>query len=362
MATFYAVTYDTSFLTLVQSYIIKPYGVEQFSDYIRGAEVYKTYFGIGTPILNPAGSEIMIYEGKKNVDKWYPVRILDASDSTLPRTNVAVGSVTVTYGFESAVAETPYIIVGADWKEQGNGNYWLNIGASEFTNNGKYTVKVRTYPIANDIIFYVEVRDFMATETIADVPVANQGTAQSGTLSTIQLAITASAVNNFYSNSTVVIVNGLGAGQARVIKSYAGGTTTAIVDPDWNVAPNNTSVYKIVPLGSSPLDLIAIANAILGADLQLYLGAGVGFRNIGNILGQLAQSEFEQREYIFATVPIPAQNITLQMVNKGCIQYEIVTMSYTKNWAAPDKVFYLLHHYNLQQRVDMIKPSLGIVW
>ena len=132
----------------------------------------------------------------------------------------------------------------------------------------------------------------------------------------------------------------------------------ALAPPPWY----DISEIRLPDALGSTIIIPAIANAILGADLQLYLGAGVGFRNIGNILGQLAQSEFEQREYIFATVPIPAQNITLQMVNKGCIQYEIVTMSYTKNWAAPDKVFYLLHHYNLQQRVDMIKPSLLPVW
>lgn len=105
-----------------------------------------------------------------------------------------------------------------------------------------------------------------------------------------------------------------------------------------------------------------IVTAILDADLQLYLGAGVGGRNIGNILGQLAQSEFEQRTNIFATVPVPAQGITLQMVNRGCIQYQTVVMSYTKNWAAPDKVYYLLFHYDTQRRNDMVKASLGIVW
>jgi hypothetical protein len=114
----------------------------------------------------------------------------------------------------------------------------------------------------------------------------------------------------------------------------------------------------------SALALAAIENIILDADLQTHLGVAVGGRNIGNILGQLAQSEFEQRTNVFAIIPVPAQGITLNMVNSsaGCVQYQRVDMSYTKNWAAPDKVYYLLYHYNARHRQDIVKASLGIVW
>jgi hypothetical protein len=356
----------SSFFTILQTsprcLIVFEQGGYPFDDYILLVYVYKAYLGIGTPILNPMGNINMIYEGKINTDKWYPVRLMDSADPTFARSGVTVASVTVTYGFEGAVAETPYAIVAADWKEQGNGNYWLNIGAGEFTQNGKYTVKVRTYPIAYDVVFNVEVRDFMVTETIANAPISNQGLALAGTLSTIQLAITASAVNNYYNGSTVVIVGGTGIGQSRIIDSYNGLTTTATVDPDWKTAPDNTSVYKVIPLGSSPIDLVAIESAILDADLQLHLGAGVGFRNIGNVLGQLAQSEFELRTNVFATIPVIAQGIDASMVARGCIQYQQVDMSYTKNWAVPDRTYYLLYHYDAQRRNDVVKASLGIVW
>jgi hypothetical protein len=97
-------------------------------------------------------------------------------------------------------------------------------------------------------------------------------------------------------------------------------------------------------------------------DLALHLGAGVGGRNIGNILGQLAQSEFELRTNVFATIAVPAQGITASMARKGVIQYQQVDMSYTKAWGAPDRTFYILYHYNAQQKQDMAKSSLGIVW
>ena len=480
MATYSAIVYDLSSIlsNMKNCYKIVPNGGNQFP-FVTNAHIYKTYFGIGNPVLNPEGKEIMKYKGKTNTDKWYPVRLIDWFDSNYPRTLAPFTSVSVTYGYESAIAETPYVIVAGDWKEQGNGNYWLRIGNGEFANQGLYTIKVRTYPIAGDVVFNIEVTDFLPNETIADVPVSHQDIAQSGGISTIQLSATASVSNNFYTGSIVVIVGGLGVGQARIITNYVGIGTMATVYPNWVTNPNNTSVYKILPLGASMIDAVeptlqslaidafwdeletghdivnsfgqmlnnsraniatggalgsitldggasavndfyngniifisnglgvgqariitaydgatkiatvqpnwvtnpgaaseyviipsssssvsvpAIANAILDADLQLHLGLGVGGRNIGNILGQLAQSEFENATSVFAAGPIPAQNITLQMAARGCIQYQKIDVSYTKTWGAPDRTYYLLWHYDAQQRVDQRKPSDLPVW
>jgi hypothetical protein len=101
---------------------------------------------------------------------------------------------------------------------------------------------------------------------------------------------------------------------------------------------------------------------VLDADLALHLGAAVGFRNIGNILGALAQSEFQLRTNVFAAGAVPTQGIIETMAARGCIQYIRVEESYTKNWLFPDRTFYLLYRYNAQQQNDMVKASLGIVW
>jgi hypothetical protein len=106
----------------------------------------------------------------------------------------------------------------------------------------------------------------------------------------------------------------------------------------------------------------SIGSAVLDADLQLHLGAGVGFRNIGNILGALAQSEFEQRTNVFAVGAVVAQGITAAMAAQGCIQYQTVALSYTKNFAAPDRIYYLLFHYNILRQNDIVKASLLPVW
>lgn len=153
--------------------------------------------------------------------------------------------------------------------------------------------------------------------------------------------------------------------------------------PDATLAAWNTGIYTIYinnagiaapppwhdiveirlpdALGITAL-LPVIVGSILDADLQLHLGAGVGGRNIGNILGQLAQSEFELRTNVFAAGAVVAQGITAGMATKGCIQYQKVDMSYTKNWAVPDRTYYLLYHYSLQHRNDIVKASLGTVW
>jgi hypothetical protein len=132
----------------------------------------------------------------------------------------------------------------------------------------------------------------------------------------------------------------------------------ALAPPPWY---DITEIRLPDALGSTVI-IPAIVNAILDADLQLHLGAGVAFRNIGNILGQLAQSEFEHKTYVPAVAPVVAQGIDAYMVARGCIQYERIDMSYTYNWAAPDRTYYILYHYNAQRMVDMVKPNNVPVW
>jgi hypothetical protein len=72
--------------------------------------------------------------------------------------------------------------------------------------------------------------------------------------SKIQLDLNASAVNGYYNGCVVVVLGGLGAGQARVIIDYAGATGLATVDSAWSTIPDNTSTYAIGP-GARPWSL-----------------------------------------------------------------------------------------------------------
>ncbi len=75
--------------------------------------------------------------------------------------------------------------------------------------------------------------------------------AQAGAAGSITLANTSSIVNDYYKGQTICIVLGAGAGQARACYAYNGGTNVASIRPNWATAPDNTSYYAILNVGSS---------------------------------------------------------------------------------------------------------------
>ena len=70
-------------------------------------------------------------------------------------------------------------------------------------------------------------------------------TAQSGNTNSITLAFGEESLTNYYTEMTIDIISGTGAGQRRTITSYNGATQVAMVDVVWSNIPDNTSVYKI---------------------------------------------------------------------------------------------------------------------
>lgn len=71
------------------------------------------------------------------------------------------------------------------------------------------------------------------------------GTAQAGSVSTITLKSASSSTDNIYEGMFVEITGGTGAGQSRIIESYVGSTKVATVHPNWDTAPDATSVYEV---------------------------------------------------------------------------------------------------------------------
>jgi len=86
-----------------------------------------------------------------------------------------------------------------------------------------------------------------------DTPlVVDHGVAQAGTATTITLRDYASAVNDTYLCNIVSIIAGTGCGQARLVGSYNGSTKVATICGDnWVTNPDNTSVYVMVPYGTT---------------------------------------------------------------------------------------------------------------
>lgn len=76
--------------------------------------------------------------------------------------------------------------------------------------------------------------------------IITSGTAQAGSMNTITLAAGASATDGTYDPSLVLITEGTGVGQARLITSYNGTTKVAVVDRDWRVTPDSSSVYEVL--------------------------------------------------------------------------------------------------------------------
>ncbi len=77
------------------------------------------------------------------------------------------------------------------------------------------------------------------------------GTAQAGASATITLDASASAVDDFYNNTIVLITAGTGAGQARFISDYVGSTKVASVSA-WATTPSSDSVFVLIPFGAIP--------------------------------------------------------------------------------------------------------------
>jgi len=72
----------------------------------------------------------------------------------------------------------------------------------------------------------------------------DQGAAQGGTANTIILRPEASAVDGTYVGMAVAITEQTGAGQERIAIAYNGATREVIVDVDWIVPPDSSSIYN----------------------------------------------------------------------------------------------------------------------
>lgn len=97
--------------------------------------------------------------------------------------------------------------------------------------------------------------EFVILADAAEVS-SQHGLAQGGTASTITLSADASATDDIYNGSVVVIRTSVGAGQARLITDYNGTTKVATVKPDWVTNPTSASVYRILPIGRADVELI----------------------------------------------------------------------------------------------------------
>lgn len=77
--------------------------------------------------------------------------------------------------------------------------------------------------------------------------VLHSGTAQDGGDNTITLDTGASSIDDFYNHARVVITEGTGIEQERIIVDYVGSTRVATIAPPWVTNPVNGSVFEVEP-------------------------------------------------------------------------------------------------------------------
>lgn len=77
--------------------------------------------------------------------------------------------------------------------------------------------------------------------------IVNEGTLQSATADTAVIAASASSQDDIFRNNQIIITDGLGAGQSKVIPDYTGASRTCTITPPWVITPDATSDYEILP-------------------------------------------------------------------------------------------------------------------
>jgi hypothetical protein len=86
-------------------------------------------------------------------------------------------------------------------------------------------------------------------EILSICPDTITGTAQAGGASSITLQSGASSTSGIYNQQVVYITGGTGIGQINTITAYNGSTLVATMQQAWNIPPDSSSTYRVVPAG-----------------------------------------------------------------------------------------------------------------
>lgn len=115
-------------------------------------------------------------------------------------------------------------------------------------------------------------------DILKEATVVRRATAQTADAGSITLDASASATDDFYNDQVVVIVGGVGVGQARLISDYVGATKVASVVPNWTLNPDFTSVFILLPAGRVDVgQWVDVApNALVAGRVDADIGAKTG--------------------------------------------------------------------------------------
>lgn len=129
---------------------------------------------------------------------------------------------------------------------------------------------------------------YLDTPETGTVGFVESGTAQAGGVNSIQLAATASSVDDFYNGMTIILTGGTGSGQTKTITDYTvvAPPKVATVDSNWSTIPDATTTYTIISTAptATTIPLAATASSVddyyNGMVVELTGGTGSGQFNI----------------------------------------------------------------------------------
>lgn len=107
----------------------------------------------------------------------------------------------------------------------------------------------------------------------------NEGLAQGGTTNTITLNALASNYDDAYMGQTIFLRSGYGEDQVRHVIAYNGTTKVATIEHDWDVIPNATTGYVMLPQHTHLVEHIgeAAADAVWAHDDALGIMSDLSF-------------------------------------------------------------------------------------
>lgn len=123
----------------------------------------------------------------------------------------------------------------------------------------------------------IEIVNQVLARRIGQAQSQTSGTAQSATLSSINLDSNASSANGAYTGMWIAVTGGTGVNQLREIASYEGSGKVANITQAWTIQPDNSSHYTISvnpyqTLAAAPYPFNLPANLPL-AEIRCYLAA-----------------------------------------------------------------------------------------
>lgn len=115
----------------------------------------------------------------------------------------------------------------------------------------------------------------------------NEGLARGGSSNTITLNSLASDGDDVYNDQIIFLRSGLGEDQVAAINAYNGTTKIATIDKNWNVIPDNTTGYVMLP---AHIDYQHVTNAVWNAPRSEHTESNSFGEGVQNILGLLHQN------------------------------------------------------------------------